>query len=237
MAPKSPPLPRKSTGIFSFNDKIQDVDTFYEQVWDKISFLLSRLESIGLCLSKTVKNGNMLSDLKTFCTDINPVFELLEISKLKSVFTALQLEEIKRLDYQGGVLNDELIYIVRWLNGVKVRIILNLLKKSLSYRHYLLEKYEAACLKTSKKLTKLEKLKASTSIGSSSVDNVLEEFTVIKQEEGIARSEFRNISEDLKPLVVHHMNEIELELIGIWGRWSNFQRENSGLGRIKTLNS
>lgn len=175
------------------------------------------LESIGLANAKAVKNGALLTDLKRLYSDIDSQ-ELSEISKLKALLSNLEIQEIRRLEYQKGVLNDELIYVVRWLSAIK---------KSLSHRHYLLGRYDSACKKTSLKLAKLERLKEKSSIGSTVVDSVLEEFTLIKQEEGIARSEFRNISESLKPAVVYHMNEIELELIGIWGRWANFHRDLS----------
>ena len=167
-------------------------------------------------LDKIQAIGSHISTRESEFVDLTEVGNSSEFSRILTFLKILSRKEFQRIGYLKDNLNDELIHVKRWLNSLNL---------ALKERKKILVKYSTSCKNTSMNLSKLEKIKNSSNLSSEKVGQALEEFEKIKTEEASARQEFRKVNDELKPSLVYHMNEIEMELIGIWGRYANFQRE------------
>jgi hypothetical protein len=190
-----------------FKEDIEEIDLFYTEISVKVEKFLDKIQEIGSNIS--TRDFQLVETIQEL-ENSTEFFRILTFLKI------LSRKEVKILQYLKENLNDELIYIKRWLNSIHL---------SLKEREKILQKYSTSCKNTQKNLKKLEKMQSLQNLSSDKVSKKLQEFEKIKTEEQSCRIEFRKVNEELKPSLVYHMNEIEMELIGTWGRYAYFQRE------------
>jgi hypothetical protein len=201
------PKTSSDSGWNFFRENVEEIDLFYTEISVKIINFLDKIQEIGSNIStRDISLVDTVQELENSA----------EFLKILTFLKILSRKEGKILQYLKENLNDELIYIKRWLNSIHL---------ALKEREKILQKYSTSCKNTQKHLKKLEKMQSLQNLSSDKVSKTLEEFEKIKTEEQSCRLEFRKVNEELKPSLVYHMNEIEMELIGIWGRYAYFQRE------------
>ncbi|KAI8896970.1 hypothetical protein BC833DRAFT_658932 [Globomyces pollinis-pini] len=189
--PTSPNLIKKSKSFFSLIEPTtKDIDVYFDLAKMDLQSLHHHVAAIG---KNNEKIGNTTKELTKCYAEV--------ASKSKDLSTLVDWVPLARLyhldcDLMGKsstfrlhTFNDQCVYI---LQGSM------LAQNALDYRLTTLTSYESACRSTQKRLTAMEKLRASKSIPQDKVDSALEEMAVIKRIEEDARDLFKKTSDTLR---------------------------------------